>query len=515
MARDDFNKSVIEKLKARVSLRCSNPSCRVPTSAPSDSNNVNNIGIAAHICAASPGGARYKSSMSVEERKSIDNAIWLCSNCSIDIDRDKSRYTVSVLKEWKRKAEDTARSELGQKIPSKTETIDTVAAALTGLTKNFIPSAISNVHQATSKSLESLDPRFSIKSAHENGKTSIGIFAKEDVSFSMKAKGEKAKEFLEKHRQLMEHGKEVEIKSDGISVEGSKLFEEIFGGNIGLISISPQKVKATQKLWLVQNETQLVETFDDIHGEISHGNKSFTFNGSACNDLFKFCYQKTLKVGNNKVNITLTVTFDKWEGLDIRRLPYLDKFLSLFQKMSAGWEVHTGLEIDGKKVLSSPGEKVNEWEYINDISNFLHYINCCRIISDMTNSEIIFTKNVTFSAEEHKNISEVVEIIEGKQVYTEYNLTNNVTCDIIVDNECNNVKILTESTAPNSFQILQPNEEEIDLFGVKVNLPPKRLTLNSVLPKFHGEIKKLKRGDIVKVEWVPQKDFKCVVSYDS
>lgn len=53
LARDNFSKAIIETLKARVAHRCSNPDCRVPTSAPSSNDKVNSIGIAAHICAAS------------------------------------------------------------------------------------------------------------------------------------------------------------------------------------------------------------------------------------------------------------------------------------------------------------------------------------------------------------------------------------------------------------------------------------------------------------------------------
>jgi hypothetical protein len=265
LARDNFNKPVIERLKARVSLRCSNPDCRVPTSAPSTDDKINNIGIAAHIYAASPGGARYDKSMTVAERKSIDNAIWLCSNCSIDIDRDVTRYTVVLLKEWKEKAEGSARVELGKKLPSNNETIDTVAAALTGFPKSYIANAISNVHQASGKALESLDPRFLVKTSHNDGNTSFGIHARENVSLVMKINGESAREYMNKHRQLIEHGKDVEIKSNAISFEGSKLFEEIFTkNNDGVFNISGKKIQATQKLWLVQSHTNEIEAFDDI-----------------------------------------------------------------------------------------------------------------------------------------------------------------------------------------------------------------------------------------------------------
>ena len=154
--------------------------------------------------------------------------------------------------------------------------------------QNYIPNAITNVHQATAKSLESLDNRFFVKTAHDDGNTCVGIHAKEDVSLSLSISSEKADEYMEKHRLLTEHGVDAEIGSKGINVEGSKLFEEIFRGNDGVLNISSKKMEATQKLWLVSNETQAVETFDDIHGYISMGTKSFTFHGTACNGLFSF-----------------------------------------------------------------------------------------------------------------------------------------------------------------------------------------------------------------------------------
>lgn len=388
MARDNFNKPTIEKLKARVAHRCSNPKCRVPTSAASSLDSVNNIGIAAHICAASSGGPRYKRSMTTNERKSIDNAIWLCSNCSIDIDRDETRYTVKLLNDWKEKAEGSARSELGKKLPSNNETIDTVAAALTGLPKNYISNAISNVHKASGIALESLDPRFLVKTAHDDGKTLIGIYAKEEVSLSMKVNGAGAKEYMEKHNQLMEHGKDVRISSDVITFEGSKLIEEMFGRNEGVLSISAKKISATQKLWLVQKGTSLIESFDDIQGEISFGTKSFTFNGAACNKLFSFSYQKSLDENNEKGDITMSLCLELWEGINLKFLPYLEKITSFFSKIAQGWEVFTTLEINGLRIFSSTSFKVNDLDYVQDMACFLDYINRCKIISEAFKYEV-------------------------------------------------------------------------------------------------------------------------------
>ena len=186
MARkDDFSRSVIRKLRERVNLICSNPDHRVFTFGPSSESNeaINNIGKAAHICAASKGGPRYKAEMTSEERKSIDNAIWLCASCADKIDKDEQTYTEEKLKEWKSKAEETAKSEQGNKLPGKEDAIDTLAMALTGFPKRIIVDAIPNVHQASEKALERLDPRFKVKIAHSENGTHIGVRAKENVPF--------------------------------------------------------------------------------------------------------------------------------------------------------------------------------------------------------------------------------------------------------------------------------------------------------------------------------------------
>ena len=144
--RDIFTHSVIEKLRTRVANKCSNPSHRVQTTGPStkDFKTVNSIGIAAHICAASPGGPRYDPEMTPTERKSIENAIWLCSNCSIEIDRDENKYSVSLLKQWKAEAELLASQELGKRLPDNDEIIETLTTALTGHSNKVLDNAIPN-----------------------------------------------------------------------------------------------------------------------------------------------------------------------------------------------------------------------------------------------------------------------------------------------------------------------------------------------------------------------------------
>jgi hypothetical protein len=111
--RDDFPTGVKEELAKRVGYLCSNPGCRQSTSGPqSKPSGTVNIGVAAHITAASPNGARYDSSLSSEQRAASANGILLCQTCAKLVDSDPFRYTVEKLREWKRDAEVTASQAL-------------------------------------------------------------------------------------------------------------------------------------------------------------------------------------------------------------------------------------------------------------------------------------------------------------------------------------------------------------------------------------------------------------------
>lgn len=111
--RDEFSEAVKQRLARRVGYRCSNPDCGITTVGPAETNDRSvSIGEASHIFAASPGGPRYKPSMSPEERKSIHNGIWLCRNCGKLIDSDVDKYTSDVLLSWKKQAENNAAARL-------------------------------------------------------------------------------------------------------------------------------------------------------------------------------------------------------------------------------------------------------------------------------------------------------------------------------------------------------------------------------------------------------------------
>jgi hypothetical protein len=111
--RDDFPQHVKSTIAQRAGNCCSNPYCGRPTSGPSDSARaVTNVGVAAHIAAASLGGPRSDPAMTTEQRISLDNAIWLCQTCAKMVDDDPLRYTPDLLRSWRVDAEARARESI-------------------------------------------------------------------------------------------------------------------------------------------------------------------------------------------------------------------------------------------------------------------------------------------------------------------------------------------------------------------------------------------------------------------
>lgn len=112
---DEFSEPVKRVLATRVGNVCSNPGCRALTSGPQENPaKALNIGVAAHITAASAGGPRYDPRLVPEERSGPSNGIWLCQNCAKLVDNDPARFTIELLQRWKSSAESEARDRIGK-----------------------------------------------------------------------------------------------------------------------------------------------------------------------------------------------------------------------------------------------------------------------------------------------------------------------------------------------------------------------------------------------------------------
>jgi energy-coupling factor transporter ATP-binding protein EcfA2 len=101
--RDDFPRSVVNALGGRAGYICSFPSCGRLTIGPSEdrSSRLSNVGVAAHITAASPKGPRFDPNITPEERASEVNGIWLCQLHGKLIDDNSSLHRAGDLRRWK------------------------------------------------------------------------------------------------------------------------------------------------------------------------------------------------------------------------------------------------------------------------------------------------------------------------------------------------------------------------------------------------------------------------------
>lgn len=113
---------------------CSNPECKRITIGPSsDEERSINIGVAAHITAASKNGPRYDPLLSSTERQHISNGIWLCYNCSVLIDKDEQKYTTRLIKKWKSESEKSVSKAIESRLIKK----DRISRSILGTTSSL------------------------------------------------------------------------------------------------------------------------------------------------------------------------------------------------------------------------------------------------------------------------------------------------------------------------------------------------------------------------------------------
>jgi hypothetical protein len=160
-SRDDFPNGVKSILALRAGYRCSKPDCRALTVGPSDADPAAfaNIGVAAHITAASPGGPRFDPTLTPEERRSVTNGIWTCQNHGKEIDDDVVRYSFDLLRAWKHHAEVEARAMLGHPISAQSLDISMQVAVHRALNNSLLITGTTNLPTGTKLWTELYDHR--------------------------------------------------------------------------------------------------------------------------------------------------------------------------------------------------------------------------------------------------------------------------------------------------------------------------------------------------------------------
>lgn len=469
--RDDFTSAIVKALRDRVNNLCSNPDCGNLTVEPqkTDKSKINITGIAAHICAAAIRGPRYDESMSPEERKSIDNGIWLCNHCARKIDTEPKAYSVELLKFWKKKAElkvlvNSNRplytaSELEKEAQSRV-----LQSHLTG--QNFgtvANSSLTDISKIIREELKILDPRINIQCNIINNETHYIINAAENseepVKFTFKLGN--SDEFQEKYNRLIEHGESFKTSLDGF-ISNSDALNAIFPAEIkeGILIIKP-----------VNNLIGVIEITDEkgnilleLQDNFILGKKSFSIYASKFNNFLTIFFKNVnfRDDVNQEDKSDINFHFPIWDGLDIRSLPYFEQIKRLVEKIENSKKLFLRIFINGNEVYSATSNRIPQ--QISQISNLLKYTDSCRKIVQRLDAAIPFRKDITFTSEEHKKLFEASEmlnsIIEEKKFKGSMVLEPKSKKEIEKLFQENNFELLM-------YQSLQIND--MNIFGQLVN----------------------------------------------
>lgn len=511
--RDNFPKHVVDKLKGRVGNHCSNPACDVPTVGPqAGSDKVATIGVAAHISAASPGGPRYRSDMTPSERKSFSNGIWLCQSCSVLIDRDVDTYPESLLNDWKAEAERLATSRRGKKPPSDKDAIEMFGTAFTGYAQRLIPNAIANIHGASTRVLEALDPRFLVKSSYDGEVTHFELHAKENANIQLHVTRDYANEYKNKFSKLIETGEDLEISSEGISFSGSKLIEELRSqaSGEGKLKISAPRKPAALKIWVQSDDGAIVEYFDDVIGEVAFGTREFKFSGHAYKKILEMTLEQSIQ--NDKPgSYTFNIDIRHWNGQDIRYLPYYPKIKSLVKRLLTKQVLHCSLEIEGVHVLTGKGVNLQDAEFLQALDYWMAYTSEAQHIAKYLNVPIYFNTDQPLPLDNFEEVYAIARICEGNSNFTKNNLNSNPSFVITQDDDSDNESLLNSAQSELIFK--ESESSTVQIFAIPVSIPPRTTVIQEVEIKVTQLIDENASKKSAMVELIPKEDCRITVSF--
>lgn len=477
MARDDFKLSTIKKLRDRVAHRCSNPSCRVATSAPQDEEGVTNVGKAAHICAASPGGARFDAGMTSNERKAFSNGIWLCAVHADEIDRDFNTYTVEVLKGWKKQAEATAKAELGKPQASAQDAPDLLAMTLTGLPKSFLPTAIQNAHTATAQVLSQSDPRFDVLTRYDRQHgTVFQVNAKENVQLALTVGGKDAQVAAIGFDALFEHGQSLELEMTNIAIQGSPLFDAIVDMTKsagGKMQIFRPPARVIQKIILTDPDTLETLVLDDMPGEIVWGTKSFCLKGESMAGMLKLVAE--VDDGGAVSNVNFNISVESWQSRPVAQLPWFSKIAQFVEAALNGWKVSLIVEFDGERLYVM---SINlRPEGFKRLTTLMTYLQWARSLTEFLGISLNADLTSGFTDEDYVGLKDSVDAIGGY-----YKSLDSIKFPIRSATRMDEDEVSRFQSQRYRFKEFDATERKsINVFGQAVSLPPVHIMVRNGL----------------------------------
>ena len=509
MARDDFKKSVKDELAKRVGYMCSNPDCAALTSGPRrGASGAVVLGMACHIYAASPGGPRYLASMTEEERSHANNGVWLCRNCGTRVDSDQERFPAELLKRWRIAAEAAANSQLIKPaIPFDTKKAQ-LSAVMQAISGEDSVDQFNSLNIALAESLNKLDDRLLVLTQFDStAGAAIQIAAKRPTTFNLNWPIHHAHEIKSKLRDLHDHGRAAELPLDGAFVDGSALIEYLFSSQDepGTLEISkspiPLTINLVEELTSGGGDSVLLS----LECEAVVGSVSTTITKKFWKDIVTLQLQVFAESGK-KTNVSFDFDLDKWVGLDIRSLPYLEKIAYLREAIAGGKTVFISIEHEGRTLIKTNQYKHNAKPSSDPFLLALQHLKRCSRLAELLGANIKFPKDYFFNLQQSQEVSEALDLLEGKRKIAGKKFTFLMT----YPEDPHLVKKLAIGESPIIKCSGYPLGESIMIFDKEIALPPHELVIAGCeITKSKKEIDQ--SGSVgLRLEWMPKENFSYI-----
>lgn len=307
-------------------------------------------GVAAHITAAAPKGPRYDPALTKQQRASIENGIWLCSNCAGLIDRDIAGHSVDLLRQWKRDAEKRAFERLGTPQPQKDDAIRAVTAALTGAVHlDYALQAPRAVSAGVSQALEALDPRFGVEVSHAKGHTRFAI-TQRDPSARVKFRIAGNQRHAQLLQKFVDFGVPATLSDVSIRTDGSPLFQRLFENSDSMSFSRASSGRLTMRI-IIETKDGKEQRFDDATTAFHWGQKGITFTSNPHDGLLKIVLVVRATPATAVEEFSIQLVPSQWVGIDIRQLPWTNKLRYYAENIAAARFLRVEIENDGETVV--------------------------------------------------------------------------------------------------------------------------------------------------------------------
>ncbi|VVO01558.1 hypothetical protein [Pseudomonas fluorescens] len=420
--RHDFLQSTVQRLRDRAGNVCSFPGCHVHTHGSAfNGDKAVGVGVACHIKAAAPGGPRYDAKQTKDERRHLNNGIWMCQTHSKLIDADDSAYSVKILRDWRHTAEARSNSLINQKSFTENEVKAAIEEGTVSTLQRWVnrsndpfETPIAEVMKGYETGLERLDPRFNVQVDVVGGKYHHIISAAQDnVSLRLILQDlDQLEDFWEAERALFEEGRELQIPGAHFKIEGSKLFDAIHQrthrSGQGVLTMGAPKRALTANLYARSPEghERAIDTFTCYY---TSGSVRTVFNGTALGGFFAVNASCTHDGRDTKFDLTFNL--EAWCGKNILDLPGFTRLARAAQNLGKGRlvvEIEVGNNVASFDTKSSP---INE-EYHAQLRWLIEYLDFARKVAEHC-SEHVILKAIDFDSEVYMALRKYARLLSG------------------------------------------------------------------------------------------------------